>query len=207
SRHVLATSAIAAHIIWRGTGLIAGSPGGTGSPGSVTVPTPGPALNLTPLPVIPFRIVASTSAPWVTSGSSPASLITPAVAVLPPIRVTARANATSWPPGSVIWTGSGNSPVSSAAYADLVAAAAQAPVVQPRRKWRVSSMENAIELCRMRSYPALRQASRRRRDAAETEGDCRRRASLGCRQDHGDARAAFGLPAPWTARARCQMRP
>ena len=40
-----ATSAIAAFIILRGTGLIAGSPGGTGSPGKVTVPTPGPALN------------------------------------------------------------------------------------------------------------------------------------------------------------------
>ena len=37
--------AIAACIIFRGTGLIAGSPGGTGRPGSVTVPTPGPALN------------------------------------------------------------------------------------------------------------------------------------------------------------------
>ena len=34
--------AIAARIILRGTGLIAGSPGGTGRPGSVTVPTPCP---------------------------------------------------------------------------------------------------------------------------------------------------------------------
>ena len=40
-----ATCAISARIILRGTGLIAGSPGGTGSPGRVTVPTPGPALN------------------------------------------------------------------------------------------------------------------------------------------------------------------
>ena len=49
-----ATSAIASRIIWRGTGLMAGSPGGTGRPGKVTVPTPGPALKLTPLPRAAF---------------------------------------------------------------------------------------------------------------------------------------------------------
>ena len=37
----------------RGTGLIAGSPGGTGRPGRVTVPTPSPARKVTPLPGAP----------------------------------------------------------------------------------------------------------------------------------------------------------
>ena len=39
----VATSAIAAAIMRRGTGLMAGSPGGTARPGRVTVPTPSPA--------------------------------------------------------------------------------------------------------------------------------------------------------------------
>ena len=73
-----ATSATVSRIIRRGTGLIAGSPTGTGSPGRVTVPTPGPARNATPLPGAPSRTVEWTSARWVTSGSSPASLTTPA---------------------------------------------------------------------------------------------------------------------------------
>ena len=47
---VAATSAMAAAIIWRGTGLMAGSPGGTGSPGRVTMPTPSPARKVMPLP-------------------------------------------------------------------------------------------------------------------------------------------------------------
>ena len=37
-----ATSAMASRIMRRGTGLIAGSPGGSGRPGRVTVPTPSP---------------------------------------------------------------------------------------------------------------------------------------------------------------------
>jgi hypothetical protein len=65
-------------IIRRGAGLMAGSPGGTGSPGLVTVPTPGPARNVTPEPAGPARTVTTISAPCVTSGSSPASLTIPA---------------------------------------------------------------------------------------------------------------------------------
>ena len=38
-----AISAMALRIIWRGTGLMAGSPGGMGRPARVTVPTPSPA--------------------------------------------------------------------------------------------------------------------------------------------------------------------
>lgn len=45
-----ATRATWSRIISRGTGLIAGSPTASGSPGSVTVPTPGPARNTTPEP-------------------------------------------------------------------------------------------------------------------------------------------------------------
>ena len=111
---------------WRGTGLIAGSPGGTGSPGRVTVPTPSPARKMTPLPGAPSRTVAQISAPWVTSGSSPASLITPAVAALSSMRVMASAKLGRSPRGSVTSTGSGNSPVTSAAKAALAAAVAQA---------------------------------------------------------------------------------
>ena len=70
------SSAIACIIIWRGTGLMAGSPGGMGSPPLVTMPTPGPALKRMPSP--PSRTVATTMQPWVTSGSSPASLMMPA---------------------------------------------------------------------------------------------------------------------------------
>ena len=46
-------------IIARGTGLIAGSPGGIGSPARVTIPTPGPARKVTPLPGFP-RVTAAT---------------------------------------------------------------------------------------------------------------------------------------------------
>ncbi len=46
-------SARALRIMARGTGLMAGSPGGIGRPGRVTVPTPGPARNTTPLPGAP----------------------------------------------------------------------------------------------------------------------------------------------------------
>jgi hypothetical protein len=110
-----ATSAMAVSIIWRGTGLMAGSPGGIASPARVTMPTPSPARKMTPLPGIPRRTVARMRAPWVTSGSSPASLTTPAVAESAPKRVTASAKLGRSPWGSVTSTGSGNAPVSSAA--------------------------------------------------------------------------------------------
>ena len=48
-----ATSPIAASIIRRGAGLIAGSPGGSGRPARVTVPIPSPARNTTPDPGCP----------------------------------------------------------------------------------------------------------------------------------------------------------
>ncbi len=115
SRTITSASPTASRIIRRGTGLMAGSPTGTGRPGSVTVPTPGPARNSTPEPRAPCRTVARTSAPWVTSGSSPASLTTPAVAAPCSRRCTASAKAGRFPPGRSIVTGSGNVPVRRAA--------------------------------------------------------------------------------------------
>ena len=107
-------SATASVIIRRGTGLIAGSPGGIGRPSFVTMPTPSPARNTTPLPASPRLTVAMISAPWVTSGSSPASLITPAAHSSAPRASQARAKAGVSPPGRRMVTGSGNSPVSRA---------------------------------------------------------------------------------------------
>ena len=124
------SSAMTSRIIWRGTGLMAGSPGGIGSPALVTMPTPGPALKLMPSP--PSRTVATTMQPWVTSGSSPASLMIPARAQPSPLSSSASGKAGVSPLGRVIETGSGNSPVRNAAKAAFTAAVAHAPVVQPR---------------------------------------------------------------------------
>src|SRR3954447_4929531 len=128
-----ATAATCSRMNCRGIGLIAGSPTGRGSPGLVTVPTPGPARKVTPEPAGPCITVTETSAPWVTSGSSPASLTTPAPATPSVSDSVASANDGCLPWGRSIVTGSGNSPVSSAVYAAVVAAVAHAPVVHPYR--------------------------------------------------------------------------
>ena len=76
-----ATSAMASRIIARGTGLMAGSPGANGQAGAGhRADAFAGAEDVTPVPGAPSRTVATISAPCVTSGSSPASLITPAVA-------------------------------------------------------------------------------------------------------------------------------
>ncbi|GAC1559035.1 MAG: hypothetical protein NVS2B5_22110 [Beijerinckiaceae bacterium] len=129
-----AASPMAWRIIARGTGLIAGSPGATGNPARVTVPTPSPALNEMPAPGRPCRTVTMTSAPCVTSGSSPASLTMPARAKPSPRSCSASAKAGRAPCGRVMETGSGKRPVTRASNAARVAAAAQVPVVQPRRR-------------------------------------------------------------------------
>ena len=110
---------------------MAGSPTATGRPGLVTVPTPSPALKM--IPPDRRRTFAITVAPWVTSGSSPASLTIPARAQSLPSASSTKANETSCPLGKVMFTGSGKRPVASAVKAAFVAAVAQAPVVQPRR--------------------------------------------------------------------------
>jgi len=66
----------------RGTGLMAGSPTATDRPERVTVPTPSPAWKCMPASPASSRRTQS-RAPWVASGSSPASLMTPAVAAAP----------------------------------------------------------------------------------------------------------------------------
>ncbi len=105
-----------------------------GRPARVTMPTPGPAWKVTPLPGAPRVTVAMMSEPWVTSGSSPASLTMPAFAQPGPASLSASAKQGREPLGSVTLTGSGKVPVNSASVAARVAAAAQVPVVQPRRK-------------------------------------------------------------------------
>ena len=99
-----AVSSIAALIIRRGTGLIAGSPGGSGRPARVTVPIPSPARNVTPDPGGPCETRAMTSAPCVTSGSSPASLMMPARANPSPSSSKASAKDGRAPPGRVMAT-------------------------------------------------------------------------------------------------------
>ena len=126
-----ATSAIAPRIMLRGTGLIAGSPTGMARPARVTVPTPSPARKLTPAPGGPKVTATRTSARWVTSGSSPASLTIPAVARPSASSATANGKLGRSPRGRVMVTGSGKRPVSNASYAAWVAAVAHAPVLQP----------------------------------------------------------------------------
>ena len=131
-----AASATASSIIARGTGLIAGSPTPIGSPGRVTVPTPSPARKTTP----PREAATRTriSAPCVTSGSSPASLTTPASAQPGPVAAWLTAKRGASPRGSRIVTASGTPPPHSPSSAARQAAVAQAPVVQPRRRGRGS---------------------------------------------------------------------
>ena len=109
-----ASTATVSSIMRRGAGLMAGSPTASGRPARVTVPTPSPAAKRTPLPAGPGRTVATTSAPWVTSGSSPASFTIPALAWPSPRLCVARAKPGRWLLGRVISIGSGNCPVSSA---------------------------------------------------------------------------------------------
>ena len=89
----------------------------------VTVPTPGPAAYVVPVPAAPRRTHARTTAPCVTSGSSPASFVTAAMATPSPSSYAVSANAGD-PPGSSTRTGSGKRPVSSATYAARAAAVA-----------------------------------------------------------------------------------
>ena len=73
-----ATSPTAAVIMARGVAVMAGSPTSMPRPGLVTTPTPSPPSRVTPGSARQ-RTVAVRCAPWVTSGSSPASLTTTAV--------------------------------------------------------------------------------------------------------------------------------
>ena len=131
-------------IIWRGTGLMAGSPTAIGNPGLVIVPTPLPCRNRTPCPDLPKRSSAMIKAPWVTSGSSPASFIMPAIAISSDCSCISTAKEATLPLGVSILTHSGNFFVIRAVYDAIVAAVAQVPVVQPNRRLVVNVL--AIEM-------------------------------------------------------------
>ena len=116
-------------IICLGAGLMAGSPTGSPKPGSVTFPTPFPCRKW--IPAFPEKATfASMTLRLVTSGSSPASFTTAAVADKPsscPTDSTGKDN--SSPSGMWKLTSAGTSPVSSLINAALAAAVAHAPVV------------------------------------------------------------------------------
>ena len=109
-----------------------------GRPGRVTVPTPSPAAKVISVPV-PGSARAITRQPWVTSGSSPASLTTPASAQPSPAARCASAKRGVSPRGRAMVTASGKAPPQSRSSAPESAAVAQAPVVHPRRRvWGLS---------------------------------------------------------------------
>src|SRR5919199_2539041 len=116
-----------------GTSFIAGPPTGSPSPGLVTTPTPSPPSSTSP-GFSRHEARAVRCAPWVTSGSSPASLTTTASAHEPSTSQRSRWKKTrrSLPfLGSFTLTFCCGSPVMRALAAALAAAAAQVPVVQP----------------------------------------------------------------------------
>ena len=126
------TSAMAARIIRRGTGLMAGAPTGRPRPGLVTVPTPTPARSSV-LATLgdAHSAVAVTRAPSVQSGSSPASLTTTQRLGLSCAASTG--NVTRLPLGRRTSTSFGGAPCTRPMTAALAAAEAQVPVVHPVR--------------------------------------------------------------------------
>src|ERR687892_309051 len=127
------TSSTEYEIIRRGTAFMAGPPTGSPSPGLVTMPTPSPRSSSSPCSSR-HETRAVRWAPSVTSGSSPASLITMASAHETPRSHLSTSNPTrrSRPfPGNFTSTRAGRRPLTSALAAALAAAAAQVPVVQP----------------------------------------------------------------------------
>src|SRR5215212_9629692 len=112
---------------------MAGPPTGSPSPGLVTMPTPSPLSRASPCSSR-HETRAVRWAPSVTSGSSPASLITTASAHEPlrSHRSTSNSTRRSRPfPGNFTSTRVCGWPLASALAAALAAAAAQVPVVHP----------------------------------------------------------------------------
>src|SRR5215217_2163832 len=127
------TSSTEYEIIRRGTSFMAGPPTGSPSPGLVTTPTPSPRSSSSPR-CSRHETRAVRRAPSVTSGSSPASLMTTASAHEPPRSHRSTSNSTrrSGPfLGNFTSTRSCVWPLTRARAAALAAAAAQVPVVQP----------------------------------------------------------------------------
>ena len=118
-------------IIARGPGLMAGSPGGIARPGFVTVPTPKPARKRIS-PESSRVMVVSTSLPCVTSGSSPPSFITVALASVSDIISTALIGTSMyWPCGFSITTLSTIFLSKRANKPAFIPAVAHEPVVYP----------------------------------------------------------------------------
>ena len=195
-----ATSPIAAPIISRGFGLIAGSPTASGRPGNVTVPTPSPAARRIPLPGGAGSTVARTSTPCVTSGSSPASLTMPAVARAPSHSAVASAKVARWSRGRRTDTGSGKRPLTIASKAARAAAAAQAPVVQPRRS---SAREPGFDLSR-----AVMGGDRSAFSASGESAPSRTRAfPVRAAPARSASRPPMSLRSPWVAGRRSGLEP
>ncbi len=180
------TSPTAARIMRRGTELMAGAPTGRPKPGRVIVPTPGPARSSEDLSPCLHDTDAVMRAPWVQSGSSPASFTT--THVVGPSASTAKV--TRAPPGSATSTSGGGRPVASAMAAALAAAEAQVPVVQPVRRPRAASVvvtPGGPSWC-----PAASGAGTGGRSRASTGGCARRHASQGRAHQHQHGRRGAG---------------
>ena len=137
-------------IIFLGTGFIAGRPISSPSPGFVTVPTPiPPSISM---PVVSVILTSVTiSAPCVTSGSSPPSLITEHRAQSSPNSQLCRLICTICPLGSSTSTHSCLFWSSTAASPAVAPAAAQVPVVKPVRSLATHHIScQSINSC---SYP------------------------------------------------------
>ncbi len=150
AEHFAPWTASAAATAWvimrRGPGLMAGSPGGSSSPGLVIRPTPSPPqMTTSGGPVSgPARGLSLTrapiSAPWVTSGSSPASLMTVQTAAAPARRQLWTGTVMASPVGRATDTAAGGRPSSRRSTAPRAAAAAAVPVVKPvRRRFFIGS--------------------------------------------------------------------
>ena len=127
------TAPTLSRIICRGTGLMAGPPTSRPSPGLVTTPTPTPPSRWTP-GASDQRTVAVRWAPWVTSGSSPASLTTTASARDGPTSHRSTANGTTRASGRTTSTAVCTVWLTRAVVAARAAAALHVPVVQPLRR-------------------------------------------------------------------------
>ena len=117
-------------IIFRGTGLMAGSPTGTESPGFVTRPTPTPPVKTSP-GLCAKDTLAQTMEPLVISGSSPLSFTTPQLQLEADRLVSTRERHSVLPSGTRSFTSDTGLPDSSIRAAPAAAAAAHVPVVYP----------------------------------------------------------------------------
>ena len=138
-------------IICRGIRLMAGPPTSSPRPGSVTFPTPSPCKKRMP-GSLPNATVTQILQPFVTSGSSPESFTTVAVAASFSINVSDTGNVISSSSGSVNVTFFCGDPVSNARSAAFAAAVAHDPVVYPLRNEKNPGTKRSICL-RNPKYP------------------------------------------------------